>query len=65
MTKNRASLKADLLARYSEALDDLLQECERTEDFRELEEAVEKLAQKTLPETLKQVSEAKDFSPEL
>jgi hypothetical protein len=52
-----------LLAKYSEALDEPLAETEAKEDFRELEEAVEKLAEKTLPETIKQVAEGKDFSP--
>jgi hypothetical protein len=65
MKKSRAELKAALLAKYSEALDELLAETEAKEDFRDLEEAVEKLAAKTLPETLKQVAEGKDFSPEM
>jgi hypothetical protein len=65
MKKSQAELKAALLAKYSEALDEMLAETEGTEDFRELEEAVEKLAAKTLPETLKQVAEGKDFSPEM
>lgn len=65
MRKDKANLKAELLTKYSEALDELLKECETKEDFRELEEAVEKLAQKTLPETLKRVAEGKDFSPKV
>jgi|APDOM4702015248_1054824.scaffolds.fasta_scaffold1461232_1 hypothetical protein len=65
MRKSQVELKAALLAKYSEALDELLAETETKEDFRELEEAVEKLAAKTLPETLKRVAEDKDFSPEV
>lgn len=63
MKKSQAEIKAALLAKYSEALDELLEETALKEDFRELEEAVEKLAAKTLPETLKRVAESKDFSP--
>jgi hypothetical protein len=63
MKKSQAEIKAALLANYSEALDELLEETALKEDFRELEEAVEKLAAKTLPETLKRVAESKDFSP--
>jgi hypothetical protein len=63
MKKSQAEIKAALLAKYSEALDELLEETALKEDFRELEEAVEKLAAKTLPETLKRVAEGKDFSP--
>jgi hypothetical protein len=68
MKKSQGELKAELVAKYSEALDELLGETETKEDFRELEEAVEKLAAKTLPaktlpETLKRVAESKDFSP--
>jgi len=65
MRKSQVELKAALLAKYSEALDELLAETETKEDFRELEEAVEKLAAKTLPETLKRVAEDKDVSPEV
>jgi DNA-binding HxlR family transcriptional regulator len=63
MKKSQGELKAELVAKYSEALDELLGETETKGDFRELEEAVEKLAAKTLPETLKRVAESKDFSP--
>ncbi len=63
MKKSQAELKAELVARYSEAIDELLADTERKEDFKELEEAVERLAAKTLPETLKRVAEGKDFSP--
>jgi DNA-binding HxlR family transcriptional regulator len=63
MKKSQAEIKAVLLAKYSEALDELLEETALKEDFRELEEAVEKLATKTLPETLKRVAESKVFSP--
>jgi DNA-binding HxlR family transcriptional regulator len=65
MTKDQARLKGELVANYSEALDELLAETEAKEDFRELEEAVEKLAEKTLPETLKRITEGKDFSPKV
>ncbi len=65
MKKNRAELKAALVAKYSEAIDELLAETEAKEDFRELEEAVERLASKTLPETLKRIAESKDFSPKV
>ncbi|MCA9836273.1 MAG: hypothetical protein KC422_05140 [Trueperaceae bacterium] len=63
MKKSRTELKAELVAKYSEAIDELLTETEGQEDFRYLEAAVEKLAAKTLPETLKRVAESKDFSP--
>jgi DNA-binding HxlR family transcriptional regulator len=63
MKKRQAELKAELLAKYSEAIDELLAETESQEDFKELEAAVEKLAAKTLPETLKRVAESKDFPP--
>jgi vacuolar-type H+-ATPase subunit E/Vma4 len=65
MRKDKTTLKTELLTKYSEALDELLKECETKEDFRELEEAVEKLAAKALPETLKQVVESKDFFPKV
>ena len=50
MKKSQAELKAALVAKYSEAINELLAETEAKEDFRELEEAVERLASKTLPE---------------
>lgn len=56
-------MKEELLKRYSQALDELLEESEGIEDFGELEEAVNGLAQKTLPQTLSALQESKDFSP--
>ena len=61
--RSQREANSGLLRSYSEALDALLAEGETSGDFRELAEAVEKLAQKTLAETLKRVAESKDFSP--
>jgi DNA-binding HxlR family transcriptional regulator len=63
MKGKRAALKEELLKRYSQALEELLEESEGIEDFGELEEAVNGLAQKTLPRTLSALQESKDFSP--
>lgn len=63
MKREKAELKAALLSHYSKALNELLAANERIEDFAALEEAVSKLAEQTLPETLSQLQKAKDFSP--
>lgn len=65
MKGKRAALKEELLKRYSQALDELLEESEGIEDFGELEEAVHSLAQKTLPPTLSALQGSKDFPPKL
>lgn len=63
MKKNRAELKAALVKQYSDALETLLEENERLEDFAELEEAVSQLAERALPQTLSTLQASKDFSP--
>lgn len=63
MKQSKAELKASLIAKYSEALDKLLDANEAIEDFSELEEAVSQLAERTLPETLSTLLSSKDFSP--
>lgn len=63
MNQREADLKAELLARYSVALDTLLEESEGLEDFAELEEAVSQLAERTLPQTLSALQASKAFSP--
>jgi len=65
MRVNKAALREELLKRYSQALDELLEKSEGMEDFGELEEAVNGLAQKTLPPTLSALQDSKDFSPKL
>lgn len=52
MNEEERRLKEQLLARYSEAVDEMLRRCRGKEDFGELEEEVERLAQATLPATL-------------
>lgn len=63
MKREKSEIKAELMKEYSKALDKLLEENERVEDFAELEEAVTKLAEKILPETLSQIQKIKAFSP--
>ncbi len=63
MTKSQAKLKAELLQRYSEQLDKLLEKSQGIEDFAEMEEAVSAFAEQTLPQTLSEVQASKDFSP--
>ena len=59
----REKLKEDLMASYSVAIDKLLAENEEIEDYAELEEAVSRLAERTLPNTLSQLQATKDFPP--
>ena len=63
MRQSKADLKTKLMARYSEAVDKLLEESEALEDFADLEEAVSQLAEQTLPQTLSTLLSSKDFSP--
>jgi len=63
MRQSKADLKASLIAHYSEALEELLEQSESLEDFADLEEAVSQLAERTLPQTLSSLQSAKDFSP--
>ena len=63
MTKSQAKLKAELLQRYSEQLDKLLEKSQGIEDFAEMEEAVSAFAEQTLLQTLSEVQASKDFSP--
>lgn len=65
MKRTQTELKAALMAQYSEAHDELLAKNEEIEDFGELEEAVDALAKRTLPETVSTLQASKDFSPEL
>lgn len=63
MNNDDQRLKEKLLARYSEAVDEMLQRCRDREDFGELEDEVERLAQATLPAVLSDLAQSKDFSP--
>lgn len=63
MTNEEQKLKERLLAKYSEALDEVLARCRDKEDFGELEEEVECLAEATMPATLSALAQSKDFSP--
>jgi|FLYL01.1.fsa_nt_gi hypothetical protein len=66
MDKAKEALKAELLEMYSQALDEMLEACPAQADFAVLEEQVEKLAQKTLPETLSTLAQERGiFPPEL
>jgi hypothetical protein len=65
MTKSQAKLKAELMERYSEQLDKLLEKSQGIEDFGEMEEAVSEFAEQTLPQTLSEVQASKGFSPSL
>jgi vacuolar-type H+-ATPase subunit E/Vma4 len=66
MNKAKEALKAELLEMYSQALDEMLEGCPEQADFTVLEEQVEKLAQKTLPETLSNLAQERGiFPPEL
>lgn len=63
MDTEEQRLKERLLARYSDALDEMLRRCRDKEDFGELEDEVEQLAAATLPATLSDLAQSKDFSP--
>jgi hypothetical protein len=63
MNNDDQRLKEKLMARYSEAVDEMLQRCRDREDFGELEDEVERLAQATLPAVLSDLAQSKDFSP--
>ena len=63
MNTNRAKLREALISRYSEALDELLEVNEGIDNFAELEEAVTRLAERTLPETIATLQASKAFSP--
>jgi hypothetical protein len=63
MTKRQAQVKAELMQRYSEQLDKLLEKSQGLEDFGEMEEAVNEFAEATLPQTLSELQASKDFSP--
>jgi hypothetical protein len=63
MTKSQAKLKAELMKRYSEELDKLLEKSLGIEDFGEMEEAVSAFAEQTLPQTLSEIQASKDFPP--
>jgi hypothetical protein len=63
MNKEEQRLKEKLLAKYSDAVDEMLRRCRDKEDFGELEDEVERLAQATLPATLSDLAKSKDFSP--
>jgi hypothetical protein len=66
MKKAKEALKAELLELYSQALDEMLTECPEQADFVVLEEQIEKLAQKTLPEALANLAQERGiFPPEL
>ena len=63
MIKSQGKLKAELMERYSQELDKLLEKSQGLEDFGEIEEAVSRFAEQTLPQTLSEVQASKDFSP--
>jgi hypothetical protein len=63
MTKSQAQVKVELMQRYSEQLDKLLETSQGLEDFGEMEEAVNAFAAQTLPETLSEIQASKDFPP--
>ena len=57
MEKVKAELKAELLEACSEALDEMLENCEADMDFAEIERQVECFSQKVLAKTLARSSE--------
>ena len=63
MIKSQGKLKAELMERYSQELDKLLEKSQGLEDFGEIEEAVSRFAEQTLPQTLSEVQASKDFPP--
>ena len=63
MNKAKEALKAELLELYSQALDEMLEDCPEQADFAVLEEQVEKLAQKTLPEVLSNLAQERGIFP--
>lgn len=66
MNKAKEALKAELLELYSQALDEMLEDCPEQANFAVLEEQVEKLAQRMLPETLSNLAQERGiFPPEL
>ncbi len=66
MTKAKEALKAELLELYSQNLDEMLETCPERADFAVLEEQVEKLAARTLPQTLSTLAKKRGiFPPEL
>ena len=66
MNKAKEALKAELLELYSQALNEMLEACPEQADFAVLEAHVEKLASKTMPETLSNLASTRGiFPPEL
>jgi len=66
MTKAEQAVKAELMEVYSQALDELFAENPDRLAFGELEQEIEKLSEKILPETLARINRAKGiFPPEL
>lgn len=63
MNDKEQRLKEKLLAEYSDAVDEMLERCRDREDFGDLEDEVERLAQATLPSALSELAKSKDFSP--
>lgn len=66
MKRTKEELKAAFLKRYEAALDGLLERCEETQDFGELEEEVAVFAEEALPATLSELQQerkGRDFSP--
>lgn len=66
MDKAKEALKAELMELYSQSLDEMLAECSEQADFTVLEEQVERLASKALPQTMSTLVEKRGlFPPEL
>jgi hypothetical protein len=66
MNKAKETLKAELMELYRQALDEMLEDCPEQANFAVLEEQVEKLAQRMLPETLSNLAQERGiFPPEL
>jgi len=69
MDKAKEALKAEWLGEalvlelYSQALDEMLGDCPEQADFAVLEEQVEKLAHKTLPEVLSNLAQERGIFP--
>jgi len=62
MKRTTEELKAVLLTRYEAALDELLERCEETDNFGELEEQVAVFAEAALPATLSELQQHNNSS---
>jgi hypothetical protein len=63
MNQAKEALKAELLAFYSQAIEEMLADCPEKADFAMLEDQIEILASKVLPKTLQKLVDERGISP--